>query len=38
MFELTEAVLTQEVLLLPAIVGLWLLFDFMGSLIFGRGV
>ena len=38
MFELTEMMLVQLIGLIPAIIATWLLFDFTGSLIFGRGV
>jgi len=36
MFEVAETFLVQFVGLFPAILGLWLLFDLTGSLLFGR--
>lgn len=36
MFDLMESMLTQLVGLLPAILGLYLIFDFIGSLLFGK--
>jgi len=36
MFEVAETFLVQFVGLFPAILGVWLIFDFTGSLIFGR--
>lgn len=36
MFEVAEQFMVQFVGLFPAIFGLWLIFDFTGSLLFGK--
>lgn len=36
MFEICETMLTQLVSLIPAFIGIYLIFDFMGSLLFGK--
>lgn len=36
MFELVESMLTQLVLLMPSILGVYILFDLLGSMFFGR--
>lgn len=36
MFDVAEQFLVQFVSLFPGILGLWLIFDFTGSLLFGR--
>lgn len=36
MFEIASTLMVQLVDYIPAFIGLWLIFDFMGSLIFGK--
>ena len=36
MFEVSMIMLTQLIDLIPAVIGIYILFDLMGSLLFGR--
>lgn len=36
MFEIVETMLIQEILLLPVLIVLYMVFDFLGSFFFGK--
>lgn len=37
MFEICESMLVQLIKCIPVLFGVYLIFDFMGSLLFGKG-